>query len=565
MAGKGTINKKELTALFDRQEKDYDGNSKVNQVSPILSGLVKKDDGFRLDNTKITGEYGTWDASTGQFKKDENVNRDAAGNVTDKGVYYTGIADALAAGGAIAQNYTIADTVYFDEAAGKGRIKPLAITQAALPSWTQVTKEYDATKDVPTDKQKNALGLSVTGTLDNAPIILDYTVKSASYDNQNAGKDHTLSYTISDVNKNLGNYQLSDDAAATIRDTTWTSTADNIITPRTINASLLNDKDVTKVYDGTTSAAAGNLVIDKDDAAVLAKDGLSAVITAEYNDDANATIDPGAAHSNTKTVTYTLGLAASSPNYSISTTTYTATGDIERRTLDVVADPLTVDVGAVMLVSFFGKVNGLITADSDLASGFTFHVDDKVTTSTPGSYGIYGWYNNQRSGQMGQNYVFSQNIGNDKAFTVRLNNPGMEYNNTINPKGQFRPDQTSYQQSSKDQTSSFNRKPEAALEYRDKNGSVLGKTTDSAGSLSIAGTQAADMDSLSQIGISKGNVVNLSSARVANAASVEVDSNGTVVNLEIVPTSAVSSDRQASAASSVLEPCCPMRICITTM
>ena len=149
---------------------------------------------------------------------------------------------------------------------------------------------------------------------------------------------------------------------------------------------------------------------------------------------------------------------------------------------------------------------------------------------------------------MGQNYVFSQNIGNDKAFTVRLNNPGMEYNNTINPKGQFRPDQTSYQQSSKDQTSSFNGKPEAALEYRDKNGSVLGKTTDSAGSLSIAGSQAADMDSLSQIGISKGNVVNLSSARVANAASVEVDSNGTVVNLEIVPTSAVSSDRQASAA-----------------
>ena len=548
LAGKGTINKKELTALFDRQEKDYDGNSKVNQVSPILSGLVEKDDGLRLDNTKITGEYGTWDASTGQFKKDENVNRDAAGNVTDKGVYYTGIADALAAGGTIAQNYTIADTMYFDEAAGKGRIKPLAITQAALANWTQVTKEYDATKDVPTDKQKNALGLSVTGTLDNAPIILDYKVKTAIYDDQNAGKNHTLSYTISDVNKNLGNYQLSDDAAATIRDTIWTSAADNIITPRTINASLLKDKDVTKVYDGTRSADARNLVVDKDDAAVLAKDGLSAVITAAYDGDANATINPGASHTNAKNVTYTLGLAASSPNYSISTTTYTATGDIERQTLDVVADPVTVNVGAVMPTAFFGTVKGLISADQGLASGFIFHVDGAATTSAPHNYGIYGWYNNQQSGQLGQNYIFRQSGVNATAFRVLPNDPGMEYNNTVNPKGQFTPDKTSYQQASKDQVSGFNGRPEAALEYRDRNGSVMRTTSVAADSSSITSSQITDVARLGRIGVSEGNVVNLSSARVANTASVAVDSSGTVVNLEIVPITARTSDRQARAA-----------------
>lgn len=543
----GTINKKELTASFDRQEKDYDGNSKVNTISPILSGLVKRDDGLTLDNTKITGEYGTWDASTHQFKEDSNVNRDAAGNVTDKGVYYTGLADALAAGGTIAQNYTIANTVYFGEAAGKGRIKPLAITQAALANWTQVTKEYDATKEVPTDKQKNALALSVTGTLDNAPIILDYTVNTAIYDNQNAGKDHTLSYTISDVNKNLGNYQLSDDAAAIICDTTWTSAADNIITPRTINASLLKDKDVTKVYDGNTSADAGNLVIAKDDAAVLAKDHLNPVITAEYAVDANATIDPGAAHSNAKNVTYTLGLDVPNSNYSISTTTYTATGDIERRTLDVVADPVMVNVGAAMPSSFSGWVDGLIAADSGLASGVTFKADNKATTAMPGSYGVYGWYSNLQSGQLGTNYVFRQNAGNARAFTVRPNNPGMEYNNTVNPKGQFTPDKTSYQQASKDQGSGFNGKPEAALEYRDRNGSVMGTTAVSAGSLSITGRQATDVTRLGQIGVSEGNVVNLSSARVANTATVEVDSNGAVVNLEIVPITARASDRQASA------------------
>ena len=64
----------------------------------------------------------------------------------------------------------------------------------------------------------------------------------------------------------------------------------------------------------------------------------------------------------------------------------------------------------------------------------------------------------------------------------------------------------------------------------------------------ITGSLTNNATKPGQIGISKGNVVNLSSADVANAASIEVDGSGTVVNLEIVPITAGSSGPAASAA-----------------
>ena len=337
LTGTGTINKALLTVSFDRQEKDYDGTADVKTIAPVLSGLVNGESLVFNDTakSKISGQYGSQDATTQQFTASKDVSRDASENVLDKGVYYTGAAEALQSmvdqGNTIASNYTVADTAYFNEAAAKGRIRPLSITQSATADWKPVTKEYDRTTAVPTASQAGALSLSVVGTVENTPIILDYTVGTASYDNKNVGTDHTLTYTIAAVNQNLGNYQLSDEAATAIKNTNWTSAADNSITPRHINASLTNTADVTKVYDGTIASDTGNLVVDADDAKMLAADGVNTVITAAYGDK-NATIDPGAAHTNSKTVTYTLGLDDSS-NYVIDENTYTATGDIERRTV----------------------------------------------------------------------------------------------------------------------------------------------------------------------------------------------------------------------------------------
>lgn len=881
LTGKGTINKKELTVSFDRQEKEYDGNADIKVISPInLSGLVSGEN-LTLDTGKIKGQYGTLDPSTNVFTADQNVSRDATGNVTDKGVRYTGIGaalgDALPTGGALASNYTIADTLYFNEAAAKGRIKPLAITQQAVADWTSIAKEYDATKAVPKDQQTKALKLSVMAPVDHSSISLDYTVDQdeakTHFDDKNVGAGHTLTFTISAVNQNLGNYQLSDGAAAYVRNTTWTSKADNRITPRHINASLTNSTDVTKIYDGTKAAAAANLVVAADDASMLKDDGVQTIITAVY-DDKNATIDPGAAHTNRRKVTYTLGLRDDNPNpnYVIDQSTYTASGDISRREvyvdftkgsntgmdkvydgfssvadsyrdriglvaadstsgvvddhielladsisaayesphvkrdfstgkvttqevsftnfnladtnlvdgndagnyvvktlagtstlkgkgtitpqtinvsvkdgpvkeydgetavtgdayttaaninvdytnlvagdtinvglgaapryndanagqqvgytydlnwdngdyelavdskaagqqtlsagvekkeltaaitgrngiitprvltvdtvrtadkvydgssgvenaaanivlsnriisgdtigltvaanyndvnasgsedsdtpllhtvdytltlangnyqlskdtaqgqgtirrkgLEVVAEPVAVDTGVAM-PSFQGRVKGLVAADSLLANGVTFGPDAKTTTDVPGSYAVYGWYSGRTSGNLGRNYTFSQAPANETALTVRLTRPDRGYFDTINPKAQFTPDGTAYRQSSEDQISGFNGQPDAALEYRDGNGGVMG-AKDGLFSTDHAISSLSDRPArLGQIGVSAGNVVNLSSASVANAASIEVDSSGTVVNLEIVPVTAHSSDREASAA-----------------
>ena len=91
------------------------------------------------------------------------------------------------------------------------------------------------------------------------------------------------------------------------------------------------------------------------------------------------------------------------------------------------------------------------------------------------------------------------------------------------------------------------------LEYKDNTGKVVGTVAVESGSVGATGSAVigrSTMDAVQsgQIGISAGNVVNLNSAEVANAASIKVDSTGTVVNLEIVPVTAASSERQASAA-----------------
>ena len=91
------------------------------------------------------------------------------------------------------------------------------------------------------------------------------------------------------------------------------------------------------------------------------------------------------------------------------------------------------------------------------------------------------------------------------------------------------------------------------LEYKDNTGKVVGTVAVESGNVgptgsAVIGRSTMDAVQPGQIGISAGNVVNLNSAEVANAASIKVDSTGTVVNLEIVPVTAASSERQSSAA-----------------
>lgn len=547
LMGKGTINKAVLSIDFARQEKDYNTSDAVRDIAPTLTGVnneVLAFDGNAL--SKIHGRYGTWDPATNQFAADANVSRDANGNVQDKGVYYEGLQDALQSmvdgGSIVARNYTIADTVYFDEAKGRGRIRPLAVTQGAVAHWTPVTKEYDADTSLPAAAGK-VLSLTVNGQYETSPIELSYTVNAAAYDNKDAGGSHKLNVTLKSLNKNLGNYQLDDKYASELLGRTWESESNNIITPRRINVWLEKTQDITKIYDGTVNADASNVRIDDADASILAKDGLAVDIRAEYDGKdaaAGETDDTLLSHS----VTYTLSL--DNPNYELERPELRGSGTIRRRELDIVAEPITVRAGEPLPV-FGGQVNGLASGEEDLAGSFAFRTMPEVTTSAPGVYAVYGWYQDRTDGNFGQNYTFRQAEGNQTAFTVSLIDPGREYHDTVNPKTQFRPDDTSYRQSSLDHRNHFEGRPDAALEYRDRQGRVM--DTEPIGVTGVYGPDPGETRSqtIGRIGISRGSVINLEHADVANAASVRVENQGQVVNLEILPVTPAAHDREASA------------------
>ena len=232
-------------------------------------------------------------------------------------------------------------------------------------------------------------------------------------------------------------------------------------------------------------------------------------------------------------VTYTLSLA--NPNYQLETDTLTGTGTISRKGLTIVATPASVNMGEP-LPQFTGTVEGLVPADSSLASSFTFATLPDVNTSnvtgaqTP--YPIYGWYRNSyEGGNFGLNYTYSQDPANETAFTVNYINTDMG-----NPDLKPTPTHDVYQQVAKDVTSGFGGNNAASLQYVDKNGKVL--ATETIGSGTIAAGETMDGltvqgTDLANIGIVGGDIVNLEGADAAGIANIEMQDKGAVVNLEV--------------------------------
>lgn len=145
------IDQKELDVTFNRMEKTYDGTDDVIEngtwvINPTFTGLVG---GETIQPTsaalgKIKGKY----VSTHGEAADE-VARDAAGNVLDKNITYTGISEALRAlpdnptGTAASQfkntNYKIADRKTGQE----GRINPLKIKIGDIKAdYDAIVREY---------------------------------------------------------------------------------------------------------------------------------------------------------------------------------------------------------------------------------------------------------------------------------------------------------------------------------------------------------------------------------------------------------------------------------------
>lgn len=356
----GTIAKKELHLVDagNRFDKEFDDSSSVlsDQLQKNFS-LNENDlvngEKLSLGLTKLTGVYVKGEATTEDEQTAEkadaksNVNWDeATKSVKDWGVLVSGAEDALAGAsstnGALSSNYTIADTVYFQQAAARGQIKQIALTMDNVKTkWTPVEKTYDGTTDI---KNVNSLKDPLTLYVDNytsnkgtsgetthastgtpyAYVMYDLN-GTPTYDNKNAGKTHSLSNFVvgglTDVTDDTAgetvnhNFTLSDDLAATYKNKTMTSDANNVINRKLIELGLT---DTTKVYDGTKTFKGSYEALNGNDK--VTGDDLSVVVTAAY-DSANVdavdgkTKDDGTKYQN---ITYGVQLSGNdAENYTL--------------------------------------------------------------------------------------------------------------------------------------------------------------------------------------------------------------------------------------------------------
>ena len=386
--GTGTIDKAPLTIGFGRVEKTYDAkadvtttgsttNGDITTITPKLSGFVNRENAsFDSSATaKIKGYYTDWDGKTGMPTPDANVNLDSSTRtVKDKAVCYTGIDTAfadLASRNAVLKNYELTkaepgaqflstgtsgvkDTVYFAESLGKGRIKQLSLAQGQIKyHWTSpITKEYDRTDKVLDPEKHFELYTDVTGT----QIPIGYDLASAVYDNnqvdQTNGQQVGVTYTLAGISQqSLGNFIIDASTQRAYQNKQYND-GKGKITPKKIRAQLDKTSGILKTYDGTADADVKNLVFYDAQGNRLSDDGIYAkdrpqvntAVVAAYGDK-TATIDPGAAATDAKTVTYTLSLsdATGKGNYVLDgqfgtpktanaqQNTYEGTGDIERR------------------------------------------------------------------------------------------------------------------------------------------------------------------------------------------------------------------------------------------
>lgn len=556
--GDGAIKKRVVYADFADGygtgiDKEYDGDAAAdadkkqrNHIN-LLDGTDENTGVIQAEKNAITLLADSISAAYAG----KDVARDSQGKVTTQEVYFSNFQLA----GATKDNYVVKAKGGSDTLTGSGTITPRTVNVSVKEG---PVKEYDRDTSL-ADKYLDAANITVDTTNVIGGDTVGVFVKSGNYTDWNAGADKDYTYQLGWTN---GNYELADTAASeslTTDGMTATLTGHN----GTIEKRLLTITDVTradKEYDGTDGVenAAGNIVLDD---RIIAGDNIGLTVSGRYdNENAAAGEDTDALLDHN--VSYTLHL--DNDNYQLDKTSADGKGTIRRKGLDIVAEPQKINVGEA-IPTFTGSVTGLVTKDSGLADAFTFAAKDEteLTNENPGQYGVYGWYKGKSAGNLGQNYTFSQNPANEEAFTVVMVDPGREYHDTVNPKSQFRPDQTAYQQSSMDDVSTFNEIAKAALEYRDTKGTVLGITTINSGDVhdseasgnvsegldgDLRGIGAMDSkERLAKIGITGSDVVNMESVDAGSVAHVQVDGQGEIVNLEIVPLSGETANHDADA------------------
>ena len=300
-----TITPKNVSVSFANPTKEYDGTATASIANPTLTGLISSDSGS-VSVSAASAAYDSKNAGTGKI------------------VTYTGLTLA----GDKAANYSLTNNAV----KGTG-----TITQKTLnASLEAISKVYDGTTNAAAPTP------TLTGVVDGDSVSV---TASGSYDSKNVGS-RTVNYTLNLSGTDAANYSLS-----------GTATGEGTIHQKALTA---NVEAISKVYDGTTNAAAPTPTLT----GVVDGDSVSVTASGSY-DSKNV---------GSRTVNYTLNLSGTdAANYSLSGTA-TGEGTIHQKAL-------TANVEAISKV-YDGTTNA--TAPTPTLTGV---VDgDNVSVTASGSY-----------------------------------------------------------------------------------------------------------------------------------------------------------------------------------
>lgn len=369
LTGQGTIHKAPLTATIGYAEKTYDGTNQVTSVPGVtLTGFV---DGESFAYNTAPGITGTYD--------DADVNRAKSGDpVGYKGVTYKGFNQALyeekiqskvgtdvhgsnyevttvkAVNGKQGMVNTIADTMYFAEAAENGKIKPLSITNAAV-TWdaAPIVKTYDGNNQV--SEAEKYLKLKATDGSNHAILVggseisIAYALESAVYDDKNAGANKAVTYQVRYLNPDLNkNYDLDPNLLTNINTKLAAANKKGTINRKLLQITPKGD-GIVKTYDGT-NAVPGGVTVKA--AGMIAGEDVGVTINSLRYTSTDANTDPdgkvlfgktkdgyitgNAALSGADQNNYTLSAAAEDPTQPNATTkTFNIAGEIRQRVVYV--------------------------------------------------------------------------------------------------------------------------------------------------------------------------------------------------------------------------------------
>lgn len=323
--GAGSITPKEISIGFDNVNKIYDTSSSTSSSvqtdgQVVLNSNPKLQESDFVNNEKdqltdttgyqnIKGYY-VRETADGEVYDDANVEWDSAtSQAKNKGVAYTGLAAAFAelqGDNNVLKNYTlkgatengvakdvtlnkgktneqtlnatsngIANTVYFDAAKGKGKIRQLSLTMSDIKTrWNDYSRQYNGTSTIDEADYQSALSLyadSASGVSfggQSIPILYRGTMNffdigsNPETEHKNAGTGLGIKATItglgaSSTDNNISVAGLTSDTAGslltTYRNTDNGGTTRGTITPRKIVAvsTQTDASKYDKTYDGT--------------------------------------------------------------------------------------------------------------------------------------------------------------------------------------------------------------------------------------------------------------------------------------------------------------------------